>query len=249
MKVILYIALWKRQKLSKLIVHHINQLYREGRKKGVQLDVHYIWTNEEDLDNYTEHLLPQWSENYSENLPLGRKFNSGLKYVVNRGYDYLMQLGSDDTLRHDFWDYALPYMEQKAEILGCKNLRIVDFGTKNEKLRSFNDVFGAGRLMRMDLVEKASNVYKCRSKVSDTSGLRKGAPCIVPKSKFRPKMHEKVGEGWELWENGRMSGLDFNSECNLMARTYIFKPIAIDQDQYLATDYKTGDNIHGFEKF
>lgn len=249
MKVILYIALHKRHKLADRVVKGWNMLFESAKKHGITLDFHFIYTERNDLDVFTADLTADFTCNQHKNRPLGKKFNSGLKDVIYREYNYFMQSGTDDIIHPAYWDYAEPYLLQYREGIGCKNLIIENFATGERKKAMFQDIFGAGRMIRMDLIRDAAECYECISKVSSTSGLRRGKKAVIARRKMKPQLHEDCKEVIQLWDPDKNSGLDWNSECNLMKRAQVFRIDAIDGDQFLVTDLKTADNIHTWDKF
>lgn len=249
MKAIMYVALYERQELAERVVNGWNVLMKAGKKHGITLDFHFIYTNKGDLKAFTDKLKADFTCNQYKNRPLGEKFNSGLKDVIYGEYNYFMQSGTDDIIHPAFWDYAEPYLLQYREGIGCKNLLIENFATGERKKAMFREVFGAGRMIRMDLIRDAAECYECIAKVSNTGGLKRGKKTIVARRKMKPQLHEDCKEVLQLWDNERNSGLDWNSECNLMKRAKIFRIDAVDGDDFLVVDLKTKDNIHKWEKF
>jgi len=249
MKVIMYVALYERQELAGRVVNGWNALVEVGKKHGITLDFHFIYTNKDDLKAFTDDLKADLTCNYSENRPLGRKLNSGLQDVIYKEYNYFMQCGTDDIISPVFWQRAEPFLLEYREGIGCKNLIIENFKTGQKKYGKFTEVFGAARMIRMDLIRDAVECYDCISTVSNTSGLRRGEAAILPRRKKILAIAKDCKEVLQLWDEDRNSGLDWNSECNLMKRAHVFRIDAVDGDDFLVTDLKTDDNIHGWEKF
>lgn len=251
MKVTLHIPIFGRAEIADRVVAGINTLYTEGKKKGIDLKVMYIFSNVQDYENYTRNLEPLDYAVYVENRPLGRKFNAGVQflYKFNLQFDYFMQLGSDDILRHDYWDYAYPAMEAGYDIIGCKNLIVEDFDTGEEKHHKSSDIFGAGRLIREEILCKASHVFDCIGSRNDSGGMRVGKTLTVARHQFKPNLHKEAKPAIKIWDDDREMALDYNSECNIINRCGMVRITSIDGDQFLVRDIKTANNIHTFDKF
>jgi len=259
MRIVLYIALAKRYDLHPILADTCAQLSDISGELDIDLRFHFIYNEKVEYGILTKMLdlsgvkVSAITSNYCKNMPLGRKFNSGLEHLfeINRSkkIDYIFQCGCDDSIDPELLVKALPYLRENTEIVGCKNLKIVKFGTTETKYRQFDKVFGAGRFLRFDLVEKAAKVAICVGKVSNSSGMHRGGLWVTPESKYNPKIHDLIKYDVQLWPEQRNSGLDWCSEMAIRKRCYDFEPEAIDQNKYYITDYKTEQNIHLFNSF
>jgi len=259
MRIVLYIALAKRYDLHPILADTCAQLSDISGELDIDLRFHFIYSEKVEYGILAKMLnllgvkVSAITSNYCKNKPLGRKFNSGLEHLfeINRSkkIDYILQCGCDDSIKPELLAKAIPYLRENTEIVGCKNLKIVKFGTTEAKYRQFDKVFGAGRFLRFDLVKKAAKVAICVGKVSNSSGMHRGGLWITPKSKYNPKIHDLIKYDVQLWPDQRNSGLDWCSEMAIRNRCYDFEPEAIDQNKYYITDYKTEQNIHLFDSF
>ena len=259
MRILLYIALAERYDLHPILADTCAQLSDISGELDIDLRFHFIYNSDAEIGQFYAKLTKlkvnksQITSNYCQNKPLGRKFNSGLEHLfkINRSkkIDYILQCGCDDSIKTELLVKALPYLRENTEIVGCKNLKIVKFGTTETKYRQFDKVFGAGRFLRFDLVEKAAKVAICVGKVSNSSGMHRGGLWVTPESKYNPKIHDLIKYDVQLWPDQRNSGLDWCSEMAIRNRCYDFEPEAIDQNKYYVTDYKTEQNIHLFDSF
>ncbi len=259
MRIVTYIALAERYELHPILAETCRQLWKESKAIGIDMHFHFIYSQMEEMASFSG-LLRKKMTTYKkithiqcENKPLGRKFNSGLPFLFEKNrtekIDYILQCGCDDQINATLLQKAVPYLKKKHEIVGCKNLKIVNFVTGEEKYRRFDKIFGAGRFLRFDLVEKAAKVAICVGKVSNSSGMHRGGLWVTPESKYNPKIHDLIKYDVQLWPNQRNSGLDWCSEMAIRKRCYDFEPEAIDQNKYYVTDYKTEQNIHLFDSF
>jgi hypothetical protein len=259
MRIILYVALAERYDLHPILADTCAQLSDISGELDIDLRFHFLYSSEAEMDQFCTKITKlnvkesAITYNYCENIPLGRKFNSGLEHLfeINRSkkIDYILQCGCDDSINATLLHLALPYLNKNTEIIGCKNLKIVNFDTGEAKYLQFDKIFGAGRFLRFDLVKKAAKVAICIGKVSNSSGMHRGGLWITPESKFNPKIHKLIKYDIQLWPDQRSSGLDWCSEMAIRRRCYDFEPVAVDKDKYYVTDYKTEQNIHLFDSF
>ena len=92
-----------------------------------------------------------------ENNPLGKKLNAGVEYALSYEWDYLMNLGSDDLVHPGLLQVYLPFFEKKMPFFGIN--RVFFYEKKTGKLaKSVPYVWGAGRVIRRDLIEKLKNM-------------------------------------------------------------------------------------------
>jgi len=102
--------------------------------------------------NKSEHIVE------TSNDPHGRKMNVGMDAVINKDWDFLMQLGSDNLISNRGMETNVKYME-KYEFFGHTNLIMVDSKTKEVKLKDYGNVFGAGRCIAKSIIKKCMPLW------------------------------------------------------------------------------------------
>jgi len=92
----------------------------------------------------------------TDNDPLGRKMNEGLKQFIQEPHDWLMGMGSDDFVEPEFLNEYLPYFETR-NIFGLKEVFLINEANGAVK-RCVVDrgCFGALRCIRWDLLHDAA---------------------------------------------------------------------------------------------
>lgn len=93
---------------------------------------------------------------YTENNPLGRKMNEGLRQFINQPHDWLMGLGSDDFVNPEFLEEYLPYFETRP-IFGLKEVYLINEANGMVKrCKVDRGCFGALRCIRWGLLQQAA---------------------------------------------------------------------------------------------
>lgn len=110
----------------------------------------------------------QWIESRSigssifiecKNVPLGAKWNAGLKVIKNLEHDYVFIAGSDDIFSKSFYSY---YDTLDAHFVGCLDFYFYDYGKRRIKYcHGFQrdrrgETHGAGRMLHKNLLEKVN---------------------------------------------------------------------------------------------
>lgn len=90
---------------------------------------------------------------FHENLPLGRKKNFGLSQSLQKSYDFLVEIGSDDILKDEFME-VYPF---DRDVSGLCDFAMVN--TENGDCRRLNDrnaKYGLGRTISRQVVEQVT---------------------------------------------------------------------------------------------
>lgn len=92
----------------------------------------------------------------TDNDPLGRKMNEGLRQFISEPHDWLLGLGSDDFVEPYFLDEYLPYFETRP-IFGLKEVYLINEANGMIKHVAVDrGCFGALRCIRWDLLQQAA---------------------------------------------------------------------------------------------
>jgi hypothetical protein len=90
----------------------------------------------------------------TDNTPLGKKKNYGLKEASNFKWDYMIEIGSDDIVTDDLLDQYIEYYD-KYDAFGVQDICYVE--SVNLECRRFNSklsTYGAGRIISRKAIEK-----------------------------------------------------------------------------------------------
>jgi len=247
MKVIFFLACWKRPEITELCFMGLQRLMKHEKVQSLAFAV----ISEESMiplcEKYgIEYLL-------HDNIPVGKKKNAGIKEVLNKDFDYLIELGSDDLILDEIIDLYLPLMESGEDFFGCKRLLLVDSTDGNCRDFFFDPdlVQGLGRCMSKKLLLEFSDrclVKSDESIFSDEFVVTEGEECILDKQ--NSELYEGLGilkiferNVYHLWDHIDR-GLDNNSTGRIMRAGYKFK--LVETSEALMADFKSDENIWGF---
>lgn len=87
-----------------------------------------------------------------DDRPLGAKFNAMIPEILSNECDYLMQLGQDNIIDLAYWDFVRGRIEDDCPMFGCYKLEVKDWASGKSFVFTSPTVFGAGRMIKMDLI-------------------------------------------------------------------------------------------------
>lgn len=140
-KVLIYLAVWKRPEITELCFQGIDRL--RGHP-DFDIDALAVISEKE-----MESLCDQYAIRYvtHPNLPLGKKKNFGLNACEKLPFDYLMEIGSDDLVLNDLLDAYRPLIG-KWDFFGVRDIAYVDSVTGAcRRYTSSKSTYGAGRMI------------------------------------------------------------------------------------------------------
>ena len=208
-KIALHIPVYGREEITPFIQEELRVFLH---KSPYDIDV---WvTHSREYDAKAWEFDADWLV-YADNFPLGAKFNHAIPEMLKEDYLYIMQMGQDDVIYPEYWNYAAKKVQELSPMFGPIKLRVMEWESKMTVDCTFHTVFGAGRMIRMDLIRET---------------------------------WEKTGR---IWDRDRQSGLDMNSEMNvIMACGLMKKGVTrarlMGEIEPLVMDVKTSDNINAF---
>lgn len=147
-KLKIFLAVWKRPEITELCFLGIQRL-----KKHPLFDITaFAVISEMEMVDLCEKYDIDWV--ITENLPLGRKKNFGLRQLANYDFDFIMEIGSDDLVTNNLLDQYLPYFKE-YDFFGISDAAYIE--SENGECRRLiadKSTYGAGRVISKALLEK-----------------------------------------------------------------------------------------------
>ena len=249
MKILLYIAIYKRENIRDEVYRKLVNFINFAKLRELTVKPFFIVSIREDLE-YLKKYFPNPLFVMSDNRPLGKKLNSGLSKALSLEWDYLMQLGDDNILDINYIKPMKAKMMDKVGMFGLNRYYARDDDGQLHESMFYPFPVGAGRCVRRDIIETASDCRRVLGVKSDTSGIRRGSEQTIHKTKVSANV-VVMKNVRQLWGNHLNSGLDYNSMGNMVERMKIgkrpgFRIENIDDGIYLV-DIKDGSNIHSID--
>lgn len=245
MKVLVFLAVWKRPEITEICFMGLERLRKRSRLPIECLAV----ISEDSMIGLCEKYNIRWT--MFENEPLGAKKNHGLNEAMKLQWDYLVEIGSDDLIKDELIEKYIPLMG-KYEMFGTKDSAIIDSETGNCRRLVSDTPYGLGRCISRETIEKHCYGVDILAKegvasVGRTTG--KGKTGF-----FRPEQAdelEKLGRveklsapRYRLWKDDITCGLDNNSNYFLLTLGVGYKTVPTSEP--LTIDIKSQVNIWAF---
>jgi hypothetical protein len=148
MKLIIYLAVWKRPEITEICFMGIDRI----RKRGVHDIEAFAVISEEEMKPLCDKYEIEYC--FYKNHPLGEKKNYGVSQLIKKDFDYMVEIGSDDILKNEFFDvygWDLPVMSLKDFLV---------INTKDLRCRHLSRYRGGtGRAIRKDALEKVGKLW------------------------------------------------------------------------------------------
>lgn len=95
-KLLFFLAVWKRPEITEICFMGLNRLARTGLH-----DLQFVAVISEET---MKPLCKKYGIDYviHKNEPLGEKKNVGLTYAMQKDFDFMVEIGSDDLLKNEF---------------------------------------------------------------------------------------------------------------------------------------------------
>jgi len=147
MKILIYLAVWKRPDITEICFMGINRL----RSLGIhQIEAFAVISEEEMIP-----LCNRYDIDYCfyKNYPLGEKKNYGVTQALKKDFDYLVEIGSDDLLKNEFLT-LYPWNGPVHGLLDFIILNSEDGACRRVSGKAL--CFGTGRAIRKDALESGN---------------------------------------------------------------------------------------------
>lgn len=154
-RICLLVAVWKRPEVTVACFHNIKRLV-DYRPELFEITPVVVVS-----EKWAARLCQEFGFAYilHKNKPLGKKMNVGLKAALMYDWNWLMQLGSDDFVEPVFLDFYFPYLVH-GKFFGQKSLVVVDAASGEMKQITTQNVFGALRCIRRELIVQSLPLWE-----------------------------------------------------------------------------------------
>lgn len=246
MKVLIFLAAWRRPEITEICFMGINRLRQYGL---FPIDTMCVISEDSMIP-----LCEKYGIDYvmHRNDYLGEKKNACLNAAMLKSWDYLIEIGSDDLLKNEILDKYKPFMERGEDLFGIKDFIYINSEDGNCRRYKSDTTYGAARCISRKIIEKLCYGYDVLAKV----GLIVLGNTISEGKKgfLRSDIaleNEKLGRveilgppRYRLWKDDINKGLDNNSNFYLMTNFVSHKKV--ETENALGIDIKSRVNIWGF---
>lgn len=244
MRLLVFLAVWKRPEITELCFMGISRLRKNSRLPIETMAV----ISEESMIPLCEKYNINWT--FHENTPLGKKKNHGLNEAMKLDWDYLLEIGSDDLVKDELIELYIPYMGVH-DLFGTKDAIIINSeGGQTRRLRS-DTCYGLGRCMSRKMLQVTYGVEILAKEMIMSPGRSVASGQIGFFKVETAKELEKIGRveilgepRYRLWKDEINKGLDNNSDFFLMTQGIEHKTVKTSKP--LVIDVKGPDNIWPF---
>lgn len=152
-KLLIFLAVWRRPEITEICFMGIDRL----RKSGLAPIEAFAVISEDSM----KPLCKKYSIDYvmHKNEPLGEKKNVGLQAAMQKEFDYMIEIGSDDLLKTEFFK-LYPF---ERDVYGLQDFIMLDSETGNcRRLKHRDGAFGVGRAISRGAIETAAPLWHPR---------------------------------------------------------------------------------------
>lgn len=246
MKLLVFLAVWRRPEITEICFMGINRLRASGLFK---IDTMAVISEESMIP-----LCEKYDIDYTfyKNQPLGEKKNAGLNAAMLKSWDYLIEIGSDDLLKTEILECYRPMFERGEEFFGIKDFLFLNSENGDCRRLKSDTVYGAGRCISRKLIERLCYGVDVIAKEGIMSRGRTTAKgqkgfFTVDTAKELEKLDrvEIVGQPrYKLWKDELSRGLDNSSTYFLHSQFVPHRKV--ETEKALGIDIKSSENIWGF---
>lgn len=151
MKLLFYLALWKRPEITEICFIGLKRLC--NKFNGEILAV----ISQDEMIPLCEKYGVMWVMH--NNLPIGRKKNFGLRESLRLDWDYVVELGSDDIIKDELIEMYLPEMQMDTPVLYCGSVSFINSETLACRYIKSGSPFGLGRAIKRSVIEEDHEIY------------------------------------------------------------------------------------------
>lgn len=246
MKLLVFLAVWKRPEITEICFVGINRLIRNS-----QIPIQaFAVISEKSMIGLCEKYNIKWT--FYKNEPVGEKKNHGLNEAMKLEWDYLLEIGSDDLVKDELVQLYTPFFG-KYDLFGTKDAIIINSEDGMCRRLKSDTTYGLGRCISRKALECAYGVDVValegimamgRSTAKGQIGFFKVEQAEELEKLGRVKILGKPR--YRLWRDEINKGLDNNSDFFFMKNGIGHR--AIKTDKPLCIDIKGKDNIWPFSE-
>lgn len=149
MRILLFLAVWQRPEITEICFMGLRRLMNR-----IDFEVSsFAVISEDSMIPLCEKYGIEYC--FYKNEPLGEKKNYGISKAMEKDFDYLIELGSDDLIKDGILDLYKPYLGYR-DLLGLTSLCIIDSHTGRCKVTEPKSSFGLGRAISKEGIKRAS---------------------------------------------------------------------------------------------
>jgi hypothetical protein len=246
MKLLIFLAVWRRPEITEICFMGIDRL----RKSGLyDIDTMAVISEKSMIP-----LCNKYGIDFIEhkNEPLGEKKNVGLNYAMLKSWDYLIEIGSDDLLKTEVLECYKPFFERGEEFFGIKDFIFLNSEDGQCRRLKSDTIYGAGRCISRKLIERLCYGVDFIAKegiMSPGRTVGAGHKGFFPVAEAMQM--EKIGRieiigkpRYRLWKDDLMKGLD-NSSTYFFHKQFV-PHRTVPTENALGIDIKSKENIWAF---
>lgn len=162
MKILILTPVWRRPEILRIFLKRLSCSF----PRWINWQLVVVLSPEDPEYEINRKLCDRHTVVHYRNQPLGEKKNAGLNHAKSFEWDYLFELGSDDILNPAIWDFYRPFLEEREAFFGINNFYFYDIHRDRAGYvegYNYDDdggerrycPFGAGRMIRRDVVDNA----------------------------------------------------------------------------------------------
>lgn len=238
MRILIYSAIHKRQEVTELFLMGVKRLQMFS---GHQVSLFCVCSEFQDAL-----FLKSKGVDFCTyvNKPLSDKMDYGFKKALEKDFDYMLRLGSDDLLDHAiFHDYYNDLMKAGKEFFGLKTIGVVDFKTLDSIIYKYSPhrtdrLLGGGQMISKRLCKIFADrplfnkkpVNRGLDYASETELSKFVKPVIVTTKKPALIDFKSDFNIWSFaWVSKRVPKVDFSELTHFISR---------EEDKYLRSGGK-----------
>jgi hypothetical protein len=150
------ILCYERKEITRVCFTGIARNILEFAGCGIHASV-YVSTDEVNRDLCEEF---GFEHHVTDPKPIGRRLNDAVDVCLEEGWDYLMQMGSDDLMTTAGVCFVSGMIHNSTPMFGFNTLYVVNRAKRKMKRHGGLMVFGAGRCIARDVVIEVTPMWE-----------------------------------------------------------------------------------------
>lgn len=245
MRVLIFLAAWKRPEITEICFMGIDRLRKNSRFPIETLVV----ISEESMIPLCDKYDIRWT--FYKNDPLGEKKNHALNVAMNEiMWDYMIEVGSDDIIKDELLELYYPLMGT-YDFFGTKDVVIINSADGDCRRIRSDTPYGLGRCVSRKALESSYGVDVLVNQHIISSKFNIPKDTVGHVKVEQAEEFEKLGRGrivgkprYKLWKDEINRGLDNSSDFFLMKQGIGHRGVSTTKP--LCIDIKSEVNIWPF---